>query len=531
MEGEEWRDPVAAPAATAAASDAPVPPIVDVDVRTGQSVDRPVSPAPPSAEATTLHVVKGGAASGGGRGGGSDWVPKDADGRWREFTLDDQGNAERLIHWHGRDLRWCEQWKSWLVWDGSRWKRDKTGGKAVIAMAVEVVNGILKEVAWDGFKGDRSAYFKHWSKSRSEPRLKAMVSLAASVPGVVMDIDDFDQNREILPCRNGTIELRTGTFRECRREDYCTKRVHVDFDPEAKTELWIPFLEWAMGGDTEMMEFIGRAVGYSLTGLVDEERFFFLYGRGRNGKGVFSETLSFVLGDYTVNSNAETFMMRQASAIQSDIARLAGSRFVTAPETPKGGRLNETLVKNITGGDQVTARPLYAPEVQFLPQLKLWISGNYQPKITGTDEGIWSRVIYIGFTQFRKAGERDKGLKRKLRAEAAGILAWAVAGCREWYKRGLEEPQRVKDDLKAYREDMDVIGRFLEEETETRDDGICEAGRLYEVYKSWAKRHGEYDMGSRDFGVEMKGRGLPWKRRNTGVLYFGFVVRADTILG
>jgi len=465
---------------------------------------------------TTPSVGSGSGDDGGERGG----VPRNPDGSWKPFALTDLGNAERLQYWHGDDLLYCHEMRAWLLWDGTRWVVDKSGGGSVKALAQKVVRGIGRELASDEFRGDREAYAKWMIRSEDARRLSAMVEVMQSFDGVRVRAEDLDRDGGIVVAQNGTVDLRTGRVRESRRSDMVTRCLGCRFDPDARTERWTAFLDRVLAGDLGLMQFLWRAGGYSLTGFTSEEKFFFLYGTGRNGKGTFVETISHVLGDYATSASAQTFMVQPGRAIQSDIARLDRVRFVSSPETSQGGRLDEELVKTITGGDRITARPIYKSEVTFLPQLKLWMSGNYHPRIRGTDEGIWSRVALVPFTQTISVAERDKNLKSALRDEAEGILAWLVAGAVAWFRDGLGAPTSVVERVEEYRREQDVLGRFFDECTEPSDGAV--AGRvLYDAYAKWAKDSGEFRMSNRDFGMAVKQRGIPWARHGSAVRYKG----------
>jgi putative DNA primase/helicase len=269
---------------------------------------------------------------------------------------------------------------------------------------------------------------------------------------------------------------------------------------------------------------VQKAIGYSLTGSTQEHCAFFLYGTGRNGKSNFLDIIAEIMGDYAINIQPETIMQKQAqSGPTSDIARLNGARFVTSEEPSEGCKLNEGLVKQLTGGSRVTAAKKYENEFDFTPEFKLWMATNHKPFIRGTDEGMWSRIRLIPFTVRIPDSKMDKQLKFKLRQELPGILSWAVDGCLLWQREGLKSPPAVEDACKEYKTEMDVLASFLDECCD--EEGEVSAGDLYHAYITWAKEGNEYEMSSTKFGREMQKRYQ--KRRANGFFYIGLHLRKE----
>ena len=247
-----------------------------------------------------------------------------------------------------------------------------------------------------------------------------------------------------------------------------TKLVPGEYDPKAACPVWKNFLDTVFAGDADLIRYVQKAVGYSLTGDTSEQCVFFLYGTGSNGKSTFLSTIRQVFGDYAANVQPETLMVKPSSSggANSDIARLKSARFVTSTEPNEGMRLNEGLIKQLSGEDSVTARKLYSDEFEFLPEFKLWMGANHKPIIRGTDTGIWRRVHMIPFEVSISDEKKDKHLPGKLRGEIAGILNWAVEGYRLYASEGLKMPGAVAKAVAEYRHEMDSISQFLEECTE-----------------------------------------------------------------
>ncbi len=262
-----------------------------------------------------------------------------------------------------------------------------------------------------------------------------------------------------------------------------------------------------INGNEDLIAYLQRAFGYSLTGLIWEQILLFLHGIGANGKSVFLEILIALLGEYAVSTIIETIIVKQRG-IPNDVARLAGARVVAVSETAEGQRLNESLVKDLTGGDTVTARFLHREFFDFRPEFKLWIRGNHHPQIRGTDDGIWRRIHLIPFTVQIREGERDKGLTDKLREELPGILAWAVKGCLEWQRTGLRAPVEVLNAVQGYRKEMDTLGTFLDERCVIGNEFSITAKELYAAYTEWCKTAGEHQASQKRFGMALTERGL-----------------------
>ena len=304
-----------------------------------------------------------------------------------------------------------------------------------------------------------------------------------------------------------------------------TKITNAEYTTAADCPIWLGFIEPIFGGDRELIRYIQKAVGYSLTGSTEEKCVFFMYGEGRNVKSTFLDTIADILGDYATNIQPDSLMVRQSGGGTSDIARLVGSRFVTSMEPGDGMRLNEGLLKQLTGGDKITAAKKYENEFEFRTEFKLWMAMNHKPLIRGTDEGIWRRIHLIPFTVTIPDDKVDRRLKYKLRKEMPAILKWAVDGCLMWRREGLKRPACVEEATREYRASMDTMGAFLSEccERGPREVGASE---LFRVYTDWAKENNEYTMTATKFGTEMAKRFDKRKTRES-VVYVGIGLKPE----
>jgi putative DNA primase/helicase len=434
----------------------------------------------------------------------------------------DLGNMERLIARYGTEFRFTKG-MGWLHYEGNRWEMDDTGkiNQSAHAVARRIMTEAARVKDGDGSEEIKKGLVA-WSKaSEAKARLDAMVSLAQSSSEVSTKVEAFDQDTNLFNCGNATINLRTGTQSPHSPGDMLTKMAHADYNKDAKCVRWLRFVLEIMDGNQEMGDFLQRAIGYSLTGNTSEHCMFILWGSGSNGKTTFVETVKHVLGTYAQTADFNTFVLKKwgaQSGPSSDIAKLRGARFVSASEAEEGQKLAESLIKQITGGDSITACFKFKEHFEFTPQLKLWLSTNHKPQIVGTDDGIWRRIRLV---PFNVKFDKDSTLGDVLKAEAPGILLWALEGLKQWQEHGLMEPQTVLDATTTYRADEDIIERFINEECEKGDDLSIGAHKLYERYKDWAKDNHELELSERKFADAMKEKGFKKSRNMHGVAYMG----------
>jgi putative DNA primase/helicase len=441
--------------------------------------------------------------------------------RQQEFSLDDMGNAKRLVFMYGNKIRFSYIKNSWYCWNGKVWQEDETGeinrlaDKTVEAMYTEAIN--LSD------QDKRDKLLKHASKTRSIAGRKAMIEGAKHLEGIPVTTADFDRDVWLLNLQNGILDLKSGMIYPHNPDFMITQISNASFNPSATCPRWLDYLDKVTNGNAELIRYMQKAVGYSLTGNTGEECLFILYGTGRNGKGTFAETLLHLLGSYARTAQVDSLMLKSVSANSAnpDIARLKGARVVNAAEPQKNARLNESLIKQLTGGDTVTARFLYGKEFEYRPEFKLWINTNYKPQISGNDDGIWSRVKLIPLTVYIPPEKRDPHLKDYLRErEIDGILNWALEGLKLWQKEGLEMPETMKSATMDYRSEMDVMQKFLNECTKGKCNSCVRAIDLYKVYAEWCAENGEYTLSNTKFGREIS-RYLSKKSTKNGLVYVG----------
>ena len=447
--------------------------------------------------------------------------------------LNDTGNADRLIAFRGKDLRYCPAIRKWVVWDGQRWAVDDKGAirRAAkltmlesLAQAVGAGNEDLKKFAYS---------------SLDARRINNMIALAECE--LIVTPDQLDTHPFLLNFRNGTLDLRTGELKPHDREQFLTKFVHHNYSPQAECPLFLGFLGRIMGGHADasepeldradrMVEYLQRALGYSMTGTTEEKAVFVPFGTGNNGKTTLLATFLQLIEEYSVLLQVDTLMVRQESNnTQADLADLRGARFVMTSETEEGQRLAQGKLKRITQGmGKIKATRKYENPIEFPETHKLWMDTNSKPLIRASDDqATFNRLHPIPFTVTIPKGKIDKTLPRKLLGEAEGILAWAVEGAKLWRRDGLQKPPEVSaanDDWKA---ENDQLGRFVEECCVVADAVSAKARSLYEAYRTWAEGAGEHAVTETLFGTRLRDRSYAKEHRRYGAVYAGIGLRAS----
>lgn len=439
-----------------------------------------------------------------------------------QYDMTDTGNAHRLQDRFGSIIRYSYTRKRWFYWTGKVWHIDDSG--EIKKLADIICEDIKREAFQEQDEKTQVDLLKWASKTSSSRGKEAMIKECQHLPSIPVDQDDLDAYPDYINCRNGIVNLRNGELIPHDSSFMMSKMCRTEYDQSGKEpKLWLSFLNDVTNGNKELQEYIQRSVGYALTGSTAEQCAYFLYGVGNNGKSTFLDVIANLLGGYSSNVQPESIMMKKwgNDNANSDIARLKGARFVTSEEPTEGVRLNEGLLKQLTGGTRVTCRFLYGDEFEYTPEFKIWVATNHKPVIRGTDVGIWRRIKLIPFEVTIPKEKIDKDLSKKLRAEYPQILKWAVDGCIKWREEGITEPACVTDAVKEYKQEMDLLASFLEQ-CVVVDYNIKDkvpASDLFKAYIRWAKENNEYEMSSKKFFSEI-GKKLPDKGRSaTGIFY------------
>lgn len=444
-------------------------------------------------------------------------------------SWDDQGRGLRMRDQFAKVLKFNAVDKKWFFFNGSYWQED-IGNQRVELAAERVANSIKKEKPELSFstKTDEDKAMNEWYRFQKDSRshMAKMHMIDEFKKYVIVKHGEFDKEDMLLNTESGYVDLSSGELHDHDIDKKFSHQTVAEYSDNVDAPLWEKFLNQIFNNDEELIHYVQKAIGYSFTGSVDEQCLFILNGRGRNGKSVFSNVVSDVAGNYAKQMNVQTIVAKknQSGSANSDIARLEGARIVTSSELNEGDRFDESLVKQLTGGDKILARFLYGSEFEYKPKFKIWMATNHLPIIRGTDDGIWRRIKIIPFNIQIPKEKVDKKLEYKLKAEYTGILNWIVQGAIMWQQEGLEDPEAVTKVIETYRAEMDPLDAFLEECCTTGQNYSIKAREMYDAYHEWAKESEEYKMSLNKFGREMSKKLLRVKRRD-GWYYVGLKLK------
>ena len=427
------------------------------------------------------------------------------------FHRTDAGNAELFTKLFGENLRYDHTSKRWLLWQKNWWAEDPTETIMLLAKQSARWRG---QQAWTIEDPDECEKQYKWAiRSETRSRLEATLKLAQSERPIADSGRDWDSDPMLLGVTNGVVDLRTGKLRSGKRSDLITMHIDLAFDDKASCPKWHKFLQDIFGGDKQLIEFVQRSVGYCLTGDTSEQVLFMCYGTGANGKSTFLDVLRSVLGPYAYNLPFSAFELKARSSIPNEIAALKGKRFVTAIETNESVELNEGRIKALTGSDPITARFLYQEFFTFEPRGKFWLAFNHKPKVSDDSPGFWRRVTLIPFMQQFSENTRDPELMKKLKAEAPGILNWAIEGALKWRSQGLRAPEIVVTASERYRCDSDSVGEFLDDQCNANPTGQVTAAAMRDEYVRWAQANDEHPLDRKSFSQKLETRGFKKVRK------------------
>ena len=430
--------------------------------------------------------------------------------------LNDIGNAQHYATTYENELRYCAPWGKWLAWDSARWKIDDEGRP--LKLAKELVNKMFN----DAMELRGGEVFKHVCETAQLSRLKAMIALAG--PELPIKVEELDQDGWILNCLNGVVDLKSGKIRPHDRNEGITKLCPTEFHPDAQSPVWDQFLRDVFADD-ELIQFVQRLFGHFLTGDVSEQKLALFWGTGANGKTTALNAFMDTVGpDYTMQCLPDFLMEKKGESHPTEKASLFGKRFVSCVETEASRKLAESTVKMLTGGEKIMARRMREDFWEFNPTHKLILCTNHRPIISGTDHGIWRRLLLVPFLQRFDGARQDKQLPEKLKAERAGILAWAVRGCLEWQRIGLNPPASVCSATEDYRSSEDIFGRFIADCCVVNKSTSVRFSCLYERFEQWANDAGEFLPAKRAVGAWLDDNGYE-KYSANGRCYRGLMLR------
>jgi len=452
----------------------------------------------------------------------------------RRYPLTDLGNARYVrdfVAGRGSGVRFSPEAGFFLL-DGGVWRPDKLDGVRALAQeaadTIAVIAARLRANAGsDSERVKEAEAWARWSKySQSMQGINAALRELQALPDAAADVNDFDRHPHLLAVLNGVVDLRTGELGPHDPALLMTRRVAFEYDPAARAPRWEQFLREVFPNHPDTMPaYIRRLTGYGITGSTAEQCFAVLWGKGSNGKSLFTDTLTEVFRELTVTTPFSTFEKRPSGGIPNDLAALKGSRLVMTSEGEQGEHMAEAVIKRVTGRDLIAARFMRKEFFEFRPTFLLWMASNFKPNFKGQDEGLWRRVKLIPWERYFAPHERDYTLADKLLSEAEGILAWAVRGAVEWYAGGLEDPAEVREATKEYRETSDGLAGFLPGIFEKADGGPRISGSiLFDAYLAWADEENlplKERWTRRSFWAALEERGATKRNSGKGVVFEG----------
>ena len=360
-------------------------------------------------------------------------------------------------------------------------------------------------------------------KAHALPRIKAMLELGASEPGMAVTDAELDADPMLLGVQNGVVDLRSGKLLFDQPEMRITKFCHANHDPNASCPRWLKFLDQIFQGDKATIGSVQRLLGYTLTGLCSEEVLVICYGYGSNGKSVFNNVVQRIIGDYSKTAPSSLLVARRSddSSPRNDLAAMAGARYISINELQAGARLDEQVVKQLAGRELIAARFLHKEWFHFSTTFTAWIRTNHKPIITGEDDGIWRRLVILPFLRQFKNNEKDPTLEEKLMGECDGILMWMLKGTQDYRQIGLRLSPTIRREGAQYRKDSDLLGEFIQDKLTVDPNARIEKSNLFSIWKSWCEVNGCKHGISKTFTQRMAERGYVVVKSNGQRFYAG----------
>lgn len=425
------------------------------------------------------------------------------------YSWDEAGMADLFSELYEHDTRFCPERKSWYTYDSGKWQKD-VGALLISAKIKEFVRILSLYCGEIPDEDIRKKYMQFVSRMGDRRFRDRIIKDAAD--SMRITAEEFDRDPYLINCLNGTYDLRTMTFREHRWSDFITMQTRFNgtlrFE-DITCHRWCKFIHEVTQGDLSKAEYLQRALGYSILGTSKEECMFILHGKStRNGKSTLLNTIEYMLGDYSTAAPVSLICKGQKGAAEAAnpvLASLKARRFVTMAESDDAGKLDESAIKQYTGGESITARELYQAPITFTPQFTLWLSCNDLPAVRDKSLFASNRLRLIEFNRHFTEAEQDKNLKAELEDpdNMQGIFSWLLAGYLQYLRKGLDLPESLKAPVRKYERDNDVVLQFLEECCEKDDEQKVRAKSVYDQYKIWAKSNGYFVMSIRKFSAEM----------------------------
>ena len=433
--------------------------------------------------------------------------------------LTDVGNGRVLARTMMGRILYCREWNRWLAWNGEKWLED---GQLIVELAAKnaireryekTISSALKALLIQdpARRKDKEEKIKKvlgWCKKSEEAKhVFASIDMAKSEPGMNASFRELNRHPWLLNCANGVLDLKSGELLPHDADLRMTQQCPTEYHEKAVCPRWEQFLQEVFDGDNELVLTMQRLLGYCITGVVQDHVLPIFHGSGRNGKSTIARALLYILGpDYCCTAPSGFLALSKNEQHPTKLVLLYGKRLVFDVETGDSTRLNEEMVKRLTGGDNVTARKMYENFWEFEPTHKILLLTNHEPTVKGSDTAVWSRLKKWPFAVSFE-GREEPGLDASLKAEAQGILAWMVRGCFEWQEKGLGESKAVKAATSAYQAEQDIIAQFAAMCLTADLNGKIRVDELVKLYINWCVNNGHRPANTQTFGRRMTNMG------------------------
>ena len=426
------------------------------------------------------------------------------------YTWDEVGLATLFSDCYMDSTRYCSESKMWYVYEKGAWHKDL--GSSLVATQIKEFYTLMRYYSADITDDDVSKKYLNFIAKMGDRRFRdRMMKDAADMMRI--SASAFDSHPNLVNCQNGTYDLQSKRFRKPDPKDFLTMQTRFEYTVQQNVTCprWTLFIDEVTEGDKDKADFLQRALGYSILGTAREECMFILHGKTtRNGKSTLLDAVNHLLGDYSTQAPVELICKADRSRSTENaspvLARLKGKRVVTMSENDAGSKLDEEIIKQYTGGEEITARELYQMPITFLPQFTMWLSCNDLPAVYDRSLFASKRLKVIEFNHHFTEEEQDKGLKDYFRTQEAmrGIFAWLLEGYRKYQKTGLKMSDNLKAVVKQYEKDNDLVVQFLEENCEVTEEGWTSSKSLFERYKIWCKQNGYFACSSKKFNAAVR---------------------------
>lgn len=468
------------------------------------------------------------------------------------YPYSDTGNAMKFYDYFGDLFKYNVTDKVFMFWTGKTWIKDTTNiirkyaNKLIDIMKDDdqAISDKIDTLSAQGRVDEAKrlmkvleASVKNTARISNKAGKDAMLSEFQTLKDIPVENSVFDKYDYLLNTESGIVDLRTGLVSPYDRTKLLSKNTHTKVSFE-HSEVWEKFL-WSvfdngnLAETQEIIDSLQTCIGYSITGSVREQCMFLLYGDGSNGKSTLVETIANVIGDYGTSVDSKLLVTQKGqsnSPAEYAIAKLQKVRFVTTGETDEGGRLAESQVKIMTGGDPVNARFPFGNPFTYVPNFKIWMSTNHLPNIRGNDYGIWRRIFLFTFRNIFGDDKKDKTLPDKLRMDADKILGWCIKGFLMYQERNaLIKARQTLEDTADFKKKNDQVAQFIDEKCIVDSRSNVECTELYEAYKIWASNNTDFVKKESQFSSELVAKDGIERRRNGVKVWTYYGIRLNGV--